>query len=123
MTQKSRRRALKGIAVTLPAAWSPPLVKSVVLPAHAQATGCAAPEDCYETDDGSFAWPGGGGLRVVTVFSSSDCDGTGRTSRIVAAPDQETAGLLCDGPVSGALATDPEVPGCSFFACGLDKGP
>ena len=35
MTKQSRRKVLKGLAVTLPAVWATPLVESVVLPAHA----------------------------------------------------------------------------------------
>lgn len=39
MTRQSRRRVLKGLAVTLPATWATPMVKSVLLPAHAQTSG------------------------------------------------------------------------------------
>jgi hypothetical protein len=39
MSRSSRRTLLKGIALTLPAAWSAPIVRSVVLPAHAQTSG------------------------------------------------------------------------------------
>jgi len=33
---ETRRKLLKGLAVTLPAAWTRPVVKTVLLPAHAQ---------------------------------------------------------------------------------------
>ena len=36
MKQKSRRKVLKGLAVTLPATWVTPIVEGVILPAHAQ---------------------------------------------------------------------------------------
>ena len=35
MTQESRRKVLKGLAVTIPAAWTTPVVESIVTPAHA----------------------------------------------------------------------------------------
>ena len=38
MTEKSRRKVLKGLAVTLPAIWATPVVESVILPAHAAAS-------------------------------------------------------------------------------------
>jgi len=42
MTQKSRRKVLKGLAITLPAAWATPVVESVVAPAHAR----TSPGEC-----------------------------------------------------------------------------
>lgn len=36
MTKYHRRRLLKSIGIALPAAWSTPVVQSIVLPAHAQ---------------------------------------------------------------------------------------
>ncbi len=35
MTQESRRKVLKGLAVTVPAVWATPVVESIILPAHA----------------------------------------------------------------------------------------
>jgi hypothetical protein len=39
MSRSSRRNLLKGIALSFPAAWSAPVVQSVILPAHAQTSG------------------------------------------------------------------------------------
>jgi len=38
MNNETRRSLLKGLALTLPVAWTRPVVESVVLPAHAQAS-------------------------------------------------------------------------------------
>ena len=55
MTQKSRRKVLKGIAATVPATWATPVVQSVVTPAHAATTpdgtfvpNCSSPPDSPE---------------------------------------------------------------------------
>lgn len=65
MTKEHRRKILKGLAVTLPAAWSAPLVKSVVLPAHAQTSQCEAPPGCYTigagNNESSFSMAGRSG--------------------------------------------------------------
>jgi hypothetical protein len=50
MTKQSRRNLLKGLAVSAPAAWSSPLVTSVILPAHAQTSPCGPSLSC-STDD------------------------------------------------------------------------
>lgn len=60
MTKQSRRNLLKGLAVSAPAAWSTPLVTSVILPAHAQTSPCDPSLSC-STDDPVRA-PGGGSL-------------------------------------------------------------
>lgn len=52
MTKQSRRNLLKGLAVSAPAAWSTPLVTSVILPAHAQTSPCDPSLSC-STDDPS----------------------------------------------------------------------
>lgn len=39
MARSTRRKLLKGIAFSLPAAWVAPVVQTVVLPAHAQTSG------------------------------------------------------------------------------------
>lgn len=48
MATSTRRRFLAGIAVTAPATWSTPTIKSVVLPAHAQTSGTSQSEDSQE---------------------------------------------------------------------------
>ncbi len=50
MTKRTRRNLLKGLAVSAPAAWSTPLVTSVILPAHAQTSPCGPSLSC-STDD------------------------------------------------------------------------
>lgn len=62
MTEKHRRRILKSLAVTLPAVWTPPLVRSVVLPAHAQTS--SLPLTCKEiarADGYYWRWTGASG--------------------------------------------------------------
>jgi hypothetical protein len=53
MSRSSRRKLLKGIALSLPAAWSAPVVQSVILPAHAQTSG---DESESQPEDGRFAF-------------------------------------------------------------------
>lgn len=50
MPQPSRRHALKGLAVAIPAAWTTPVIQSISLPAHAQ-TSPAGPADPPVTTD------------------------------------------------------------------------
>jgi hypothetical protein len=50
MTQKSRRKVLKGLAITMPAIWVTPVVESVILPAHA-GTDMSGPEPCDHSVD------------------------------------------------------------------------
>ena len=45
MTHNSRRKVLKGIAVTLPAVWTVPVVESVILPVHAGTSTACSIED------------------------------------------------------------------------------
>ena len=40
MTEESRRKVLKGLAVTVPVVWATPVVESVILPAHAHVSNC-----------------------------------------------------------------------------------
>ncbi len=40
MSERNRRKALKLLAVGAPMAWTKPVVKSVILPAHASVTTC-----------------------------------------------------------------------------------
>ena len=59
MTQKTRRKVLKGLAVTIPAAWTTPVVESVILPAHAGGSfipECSDDGDC--PDDQLCVEPG-----------------------------------------------------------------
>lgn len=130
MTQKSRRTLLKGLAVTLPAAWSRPIVESVVLPAHAQTSepeGCSADAACYSYAAGgsgrSFNWPGGGGARTLDIIDGRSCDDSPvATAAVVLAASQAEAESLvsCDGAgqVLLQIATEPPAPdGCNFFVC------
>lgn len=50
MTKRTRRNLLKSLAVSAPAAWSTPLVTSVILPAHAETSPCGSSLSC-STDD------------------------------------------------------------------------
>lgn len=129
MNRDNRRTLLKGVAITLPAAWAPPVVNSIVLPAHAQTSpdGCAADADCYAatTADLSFDWPGGSGPFTVTTFEGAVCGGEpfpGGSVIVVAASFEEAVDALsCDDLAEGfeafPLETVPPLTGCSFFVC------
>jgi hypothetical protein len=125
MPQYSRRKLLKGLAVTLPAVWSRPVVESVVLPAHAATTevGCSALRNCYAFliggDPASIDWPGGTGPTTVALFMGRGCQGGGGQSRtvVVAANQQEAATLLSCGGAEELTELREASPGCSFFAC------
>lgn len=125
MTQKSRRRVLGGLGLALPAAWINPVVETVVLPVHAQTSGCGAPEGCYAFGAQSFSWPGGMGPFEVPLFgSNNDCDGepTFLVLIVVAANVAEAAeafqGFDCPGAAFELPPVTPAPPaGCSFFSC------
>lgn len=130
MSKTNRRRMLKGLALSVPAAWTAPLVKSVVLPAHAQTSGCA-PEGCYLVGTSSaaeagthFYWPGGTGPE--TVFGRNfECDPDSVDTRapsltIVATTTVEEAISLLDcsdGFAVTTFDTTPALSGCYFFTC------
>ncbi|MFZ0486607.1 MAG: hypothetical protein WAL83_06380, partial [Arenicellales bacterium] len=72
----SRRRALAGLVATVPAAWAAPIIKTVVLPAHAQLSSVGPPSGCVaEASSGS------------RVFTSDDtfCVPEGTTQVVVSA--------------------------------------
>jgi hypothetical protein len=120
MTQNSRRRVLKGLAISLPATWSAPLVKSVLLPAHAQTSGCYAPEGCYQflNQNESFHWPGGTGYRLLTLFADADCFVGSAVAPLrvaLAASNAEAKALLgIPDPELEETVPQPE-GGCSFY--------
>lgn len=129
MSQEPRRRLLKGLAVTLPAAWSAPVVESIILPAHAQTSpaGCGAPEGCYRgTGDAeglSIFWPGGAGPDTATVFESPNCSGDvlGMGDAVVAeSPEAAAEALGCTGENQELLENPTDPPpgdGCIFYSC------
>ena len=45
MTKKSRRKVLKGLAISLPTVSATPAVESVITPAHAHTSNCSEFED------------------------------------------------------------------------------
>jgi len=124
MAKKTRRDVLKGLAFTLPAAWATPVVKSVVLPAHAQATRCDGPQGCYQytiEGGGVLAWPGGTGPTSAPYWTgASACpssEPSGFAIVVVAASSEEAASLLGCTPVA-MFATTPALPGgCNFYYC------
>jgi hypothetical protein len=126
LSQESRRKLLKGLALALPAAWTTPVVESIVLPAHAQTSpACDAPPGCYDIPEfaQSFDWPGGAGPETVDVFEELGCEGDPFVTQpqIVVADSLEAAqnALGCEGGlVAQEFETDPPLAGgCSFFAC------
>jgi len=66
---ETRRKLLKGLAVTLPAAWTRPVVESVVLPAHAQATACG---DATFIRVESPASSNSNAARLITIVNESN---------------------------------------------------
>lgn len=124
MTDKKqdRRRILKGLAVTLPAVWTAPMVKSVVLPAHAQTSQCAAAAGCYNEAGAqpfSFYWPGGVGPHTIVEVQGADCSGSnlGPGILVVASSPQEAASLLSCSPTGPVPTVDPLPEGCNFYVC------
>jgi hypothetical protein len=123
MTQESRRALVKGLAVTLPAAWTAPVVESIILPAHAQTSpgGCGAPEGCFRFEDQSFSWPGGTGPEDVVLIDNDDCTGDPMPGGRMVLVESFEAAAQALGPCEGfleVLATDPSPGGgCSFFIC------
>lgn len=133
MSQESRRKLLKGLAVTLPAAWTTPMVESIVLPAHAQTSpgGCRPSIRCFAFEVGegdlSFEWPGGlGPEEEVDLFEGPECDGSeagpSATTHLVVAESLEAAqdALPCDSGEVVEIETVPALDsGCSFYRCDL----
>lgn len=136
MPTNTRRRLLQGLTVMLPAAWTRPVVESVILPAHAQTSGprCSAAAACYSTfiagleENRSFNWPGGGGAQTLEIHDGFDCSGEVlRTTQVVFAESlaaaEELAGNCPSGqvmqevPVSSAAGVPPLPDGCSFYWC------
>lgn len=75
MTQETRRRALKGLAITVPAAWTAPIVNSVILPAHAQMSPISATIDCTVEDVEGFCQPSAIEFRVFGTVGGDDLEG------------------------------------------------
>ena len=103
--QSSRRRLLKSVAVGgvfsaakgIPGSWTRPVIESVVLPAHAQTSGCAAiTARCVFTDEVE---------RAIGVFDES-YHNVGKT--------------CCDSPLQ--LTLDSLPPGTYFVSMGIDSG-
>lgn len=125
MSQESRRSLLKGLALTLPVAWTTPVVESIVLPAHAQTSpACDAPPGCYDVPEfaQSFNWPGGAGPEDVRGFEEPGCEGDQFDSaQIMVADSPEAAqnALGCEGGLEAQVVeTDPPLAGeCNFYAC------
>ena len=79
MDKKSRRNALKALAVGAPVVWAKPVVDSVALPAHASLSGCRIPAGCvwiWDDSDLSYDWPGGTGpYKLEEAWNNSSCNG------------------------------------------------
>ena len=61
MAEKSRRKLIKGLGISIPTAWAAPIIEAVILPVHA-ATSCEAQDDEFapeqQRNSGSVAAPG-----------------------------------------------------------------
>lgn len=126
---RARRRVLQGLVVTLPAAWTRPVVESLILPAHAQTSPgeCTAEAGCYEGTnlvvEFNFLWPGGGGVFTVEVFDDTACEGEEprlETAIALARSAEEAFDLLSCNELEDVfeVETVPAVAGdCSLFTC------
>ena len=56
MAEKSRRKLIKGLGVSIPTAWAAPIIEAVILPAHATTTG-----ECDELECDDSGWINGDG--------------------------------------------------------------
>lgn len=85
MTQQSRRKVVKGIAISLPAVWATPVVESVLAPAHARMSEC-----------GELV-PFDGGDEHCAVFAICNKDGPdcGVLAECMA---EQCIEYFCDGP-------------------------
>lgn len=131
MNDKVRRRVLKDLTLSLPAAWSAPIVAAIVLPAHAQTSAltsvpsaCGSEGGCYLIPgfDSSFLWPGGTGPFFVDLFSFTDptcTDSPIGTVQVVVADDKEVAADLLVCTEDQLVADLPTVPpsDCSLYVC------
>jgi hypothetical protein len=131
MTQKTRRKTLKGLAITVPTVWSAPIIQSITLPAHAGMTveevpeepvACSAPANCYVglvTADGQFSvmWPGGSGSNAsVEYWEGPNCDGdTDGAGPMAIASSADEAKLLLGCDLVLELAETGG--GCSIWEC------
>ena len=125
MTKMHRRNALKGLVFTVPTAWSAPLVKSVVLPVHAQTTETCIGEDTL-TDfiiDCSQL-PGEGEVVQVTDHVFSICDGELRLQKLVSEPVSSPGGPSESGILRVIARFDANTPqvGLSAYADGFIGG-
>lgn len=75
MTQESRRRALKGLAITVPATWTAPIINSVILPAHAQMSPISATIDCTVEDTEGSCIGSAIEFRVFGTVAGGDLEG------------------------------------------------
>ncbi|MGA8262579.1 MAG: hypothetical protein WB783_20395 [Arenicellales bacterium] len=104
-SQSNRRRLLKSLAAGsvlstakgVPGSWTRPVIESVVLPAHAQTSGCAITARCVFTD---------GDERAIGIFDES-YHNVGKT--------------CCDSPLQ--LTVDSLSPGTYIVSMGIDEGP
>lgn len=128
MSQQSRRKKVKRLALTIPTVWAIPVVSTVILPAHAQTSPCGAPEGCYQLPEGgstnSFFWPGGSEAFLATTYSDANCEESFSTELIAAAADAEQAEELltaasepCEPPAQEVPVLNPPPGGCRFFDC------
>ena len=49
MAEKSRRKLIKGLGISIPTVWAAPIIDAVILPAHAQTSVCPDCDDIYCT--------------------------------------------------------------------------
>jgi len=110
MNKKHRRRAIKGLMLSLPAVWTKPIVNSIVLPAHAQTSADSGPEpvtysiSCDEItaeqrDDITT-------LVAVTVTGTVTATGGGDVENIPILANFQLTSPLLDAGTSVGIVTD-----------------
>ena len=130
---KDRRELLKGLAVG--SVWATPVVSSVVLPVHADTSGCGGiePGCTIIWNESYYQWPGGTGPHQITDYwfrtvDSSSCAGDAPFSEdpiywyvIASSPDKAESLLKANNinPVNIELTEeqDPRLPeGCNMYS-------
>ena len=119
MIRRSRRRVLKGVAVSLPVSWATPVVQLVATPVHAQTSECDLFDNCYGAGEyGTFFWPGGGGVQNVPFWAPAPDSCFGEPDRYV-----DVAAARSEGDARSMLGCgaviEVNLPGqeCNLFFC------
>lgn len=115
MAEKSRRKLLKGLGISIPTVWAAPIIEAVLLPAHAQTSQIFGLTCRANTNNGSFPFnqaPCSDGsqyghstaIDLVDVEALVDPTNDGGTVRLVATGTISGQILNTTAIVSGGIA-------------------